>query len=65
LTIPAADVDSTVAKTYSIASVAGHDHSVTLTPAQLAQIKAKNAITVTSSIGGVPSHTHDVTVNCS
>jgi len=30
LTIPAADVDSTVAKTYSIMGTATHDHTVTL-----------------------------------
>jgi hypothetical protein len=64
LTIPAADVDSMVSKTYSIAGTAGHDHTITLTPAQLAQIKLMNAVTVTSTIGGSPSHTHDVTVNC-
>jgi len=62
LTIPAADVDSTVAKTYSIAGAAGHDHTITLSPAQLAQIKAKTAVTVTSSVD--VGHFHDVTVNC-
>jgi hypothetical protein len=64
LTIPAADVDSMVSKTYSIMGTATHDHQITLTPAQLAQIKVMNAITVTSTIGGAPSHTHDVTVDC-
>lgn len=65
LTIPAADVDSMVSMTYSIEGVAGHVHMVTLTPAQLAQIKAKSAVTVTSTLGGpAPGHMHDVTVNC-
>jgi hypothetical protein len=64
LTIPAADVNSTVAKTYSIMGAATHDHTVTLTPAQLAMIKVMSAVVVTSTIGGSPSHSHDVTVNC-
>ena len=67
LTIPAADVDSTVSKTYSIMGTADHDHTITLTPAQLAMIKVMSAIVVTSTIGGsmnFPSHTHSVTVNC-
>lgn len=64
LTIPAADVDSTVAMTYSIEGTAGHVHMVTLSPAQLAQIKSKNAVTVTSTLGGSPVHSHDVTINC-
>jgi hypothetical protein len=64
LTIPAADVNSTVMMTYSIDGTAGHSHMVTLSPAQLAQIKVKSAITVTSTLGGSPIHSHDVTVNC-
>jgi hypothetical protein len=65
LTIPSADVDSTTSKTYSILGVATHDHSVTLTPAQLSMIKVMTAVTVTSTAGGTPSHMHDVTCNCS
>jgi len=60
--IPAADVDSTTPKTYSIQGSADHDHRVTLTPPQLAQIKAKTAVTVVSSVDF--SHFHDVTVTC-
>ena len=67
LTIPAADVDSTVVKTYSIAGIADHNHTITLTPVQLAQIKAMTSVTVSSSIDPSPifaSHFHAVTVNC-
>jgi hypothetical protein len=64
LTIPAADVDSTINITYSIAGVSGHVHNVTLTPADFAMIKAKTPVTITSTLGGSPTHTHDVTVNC-
>ena len=68
LTIPAADVDSTVTKTYNIAGIADHPHTITLTPAQLAQIKAMTSVTVSSSVDPSPifaSHFHAVTVNCS
>lgn len=67
LTIPAADVDSTVVKTYSIAGIADHDHTITLSPAQLAQIKAMTSVTVSSSVDRstiYASHFHAVTVNC-
>ena len=67
LTIPAADVDSTVAITYSILGIADHDHTITLTPAQLAQIKNSTSVTVSSSIDRstlYASHFHAVTVNC-
>ncbi len=62
LTIAAADVDSTVSRMYSIAGVAGHDHTIVLTPVQLAQIKGKTSVTVNSSVD--LGHFHGVTVNC-
>ena len=68
LTIPAADVDSTVTKTYNIAGIADHPHTITLTPVQLAQIKAMTSVTVSSSVDRSPiyaTHFHAVTVNCS
>lgn len=67
LAIPPADVDSTVDKVYSIVGTADHNHLVTLTAAQLAQLKAaaaNTAITVGSTAGG-DGHTHLVTVSCS
>jgi hypothetical protein len=63
LLIPASDTDSLVDKVYNIVGAADHNHLVTLTAAQLAQIKAKTAVTVTSTAGG-DGHTHSVTVNC-
>ena len=64
LVIPAADVDSMVSLTYGIRGTGDHEHTMTLTPAQLAQIKAKTAVTVTSSQGSSDLHTHLLTVNC-
>jgi hypothetical protein len=62
LIIPTADLDSTVSITYNIAGTADHNHTIVLTPAQLAQIKARMAVAVVSSVN--VAHFHDVTVNC-
>jgi hypothetical protein len=62
LSIPVADLDSAVDKTYSIAGSASHDHTVTFTPDQLKQLKAGQSITVTSST--VSQHAHNVTPSC-
>ncbi|HTN48052.1 MAG TPA: hypothetical protein VMK32_01325 [Burkholderiaceae bacterium] len=64
ITIPPADVDSTVPMVYSILGTADHNHLVTLSAAQLAQIKSKTAVVVVSTMAG-DGHTHQVTVNCS
>ena len=62
LAVPSGDVDSAVDMVYSIMGVADHNHLVTLTAAQLAQLKAKSAVTVTSTVG--VGHTHSVTISC-
>ena len=62
LVVPAADLDSTTNKTYSILGTADHNHTVVLTPAQLQLIKVKTAVVVNSSTD--QSHDHVVTVNC-
>ena len=63
LTIAAEDVDSPIDMVYSIMGSADHNQFVTLTAAQLAQIKGKTAATVMSTMGP-DGHTHLVTVNC-
>ena len=62
LTIAKADLDSLTDKTYSIAGSAGHDHSVTLTVAQLQQLKAGMGVIVTSTMTN--AHSHAVTSSC-
>jgi hypothetical protein len=62
LTVSAADVAAKVKKTYSIKGTSGHDHLVTITAAQFAQLGAGQAITVAST--NVAGHTHSVTVTC-
>jgi hypothetical protein len=62
LTVSAADVAAHVKKTYSIKGTSGHDHLVTITAAQFAQLGAGHAITLVST--NVAGHTHSVTVTC-
>jgi hypothetical protein len=62
LTIDEADLTSATAKTYSIMGTATHDHTVTFTPSQLAQLQSGQSVTVESSTGA--SHTHTVTAHC-
>jgi hypothetical protein len=49
MTVTAADVDAGVDKTYSIPGTAMHDHTVTITAAQFAQLKLKLAVMDTST----------------
>ncbi|MFL6664286.1 MAG: hypothetical protein ACJ8G7_19105 [Rhizobacter sp.] len=67
VTIPSADLDATTNRTYSIMGTATHDHSITLTPAQLATLKGGGTVVVSSTVttaAGFGSHNHDVTVTC-
>ena len=62
LVIPSADLDSMVNRTYDIQNSADHNHTVTFTPTQLAQLKAHATVVVTSST--TLAHNHDLTVMC-
>lgn len=62
LAIPTADLNSAVAMTYNIQGAADHNHQVTFSAAQLAQLKAGQAVMVTSTVAF--SHSHDVTESC-
>ena len=64
LPIVVADLDSTTPKTYDIMGTAAHSHSVTLSVAQLGQLKGGAAVSVTSTPGASDNHTHAVTVSC-
>jgi hypothetical protein len=64
LAIAIADLDSTTPKTYDITGSAPHSHSVTLSVAQLGQLKAGTTVTVTSTPFSGDGHMHDVTVAC-
>jgi hypothetical protein len=63
-TIPLGDLDSPTARTYDIAGAAGHSHTITLSPAQLQQLKAGVAVAVTSSPLAADGHTHGVNISC-
>ena len=62
LAIPAADLGSAVAKTYSIQGMATHDHTLTLTPADLQKLKAGQMVTLVSTT--TLAHEHTVTISC-
>jgi hypothetical protein len=62
IVIQKTDLDSSTAMTYSIMGGASHDHTITLTPTMLTQLKAGTMVTTTSST--TLSHNHDVTVTC-
>ena len=60
--VPAADLDSTTDKTYSIQGGSPHDHMITLTAADLATLKGGGSVTVTST--ETNAHSHPVTITC-
>ena len=62
LVIATADLDSLTDKTYNIQGTAAHNHTVTLTVAQLRTLKAGTAVSVTSST--TAAHEHAVTTTC-
>jgi len=62
LMVSVADLNAGVDKTYDISGTAGHAHSVTITAAQFATLKANTSISLVSSVGS--AHTHSVTVGC-
>lgn len=62
LVIPVGDTTSANSLSYSIRGTSAHDHLITLSPAQLAQIRGGTTIFVTSTTS--EGHTHTVTVNC-
>lgn len=62
LAIPQADIVAGKAKKYSIKGTSSHDHTVSLTAADFASLKAKGTLTLTSQTGS--GHTHSVTVSC-
>jgi hypothetical protein len=64
LSIPIEDLDSDTDKTYGVQGSAPHNHALTLTAAQLAELKAGRAIAVTTGIGGAEPHTHGVSGTC-
>jgi hypothetical protein len=63
LVIPQGDFVVPAIHSYSIAGSALHDHTITLTAAQMTAIEVGGLVTVTSTVGG-GGHTHDVTVQC-
>jgi hypothetical protein len=67
LAISVAELVSTSSRVYSVAGTANHDHTITLSPAQLATLKAGNQVIVTSTVSDAApygAHSHDVAIIC-
>ncbi len=67
LVIATADLSSTTDKSYDIHGTADHTHTVTLTAAQLAQLKSGASVTVSSTTNAsmtYGTHFHSVSVSC-
>jgi hypothetical protein len=67
LSIAVTELDSSTPKTYDITGTADHGHSVTLSVAQLQQLKAGTIATATSTLSvaaATAPHTHAVSVSC-
>lgn len=62
VTVPGADVAAGVEKSYDIKGASGHPHTITITAAMFAMLKAGTPITVVSTNDA--NHTHSVTVSC-
>jgi len=62
LVITSSDLDSTVDMTYSIRGSADHDHTITITVAQLRQLKAGGSVTAVASVSA--AHSHVATTIC-
>jgi hypothetical protein len=62
ITVTAAEANAGVDKTYQIQGASGHPHSVLITTANFAYLRAMGTLVVTSSIDA--GHMHNVTVTC-
>ncbi|MCS6799767.1 MAG: hypothetical protein NZ898_14840 [Myxococcota bacterium] len=62
MTVTAADVEAGVEKTYGIQGTSRHPHTVTLTAAHFADLRAGRTVMVRSSTDA--AHAHDITVRC-
>ena len=62
MTVAPADLDSTSPRTYDITGTSDHPHTVIITPAQFASLRANGTLTVSSSTDD--GHPHTVNVTC-
>jgi hypothetical protein len=62
LVVPSADVQAGVEKVYDIMGVAAHTHTITVTAADFATLKAGGTIMETSTTA--LDHSHVITISC-
>lgn len=62
ISVPIADINAGVDKTYDITGSGGHPHSVTVSAVNFNMLKNNQSISVGSTLGD--GHTHNVTISC-
>jgi hypothetical protein len=62
LIVSSADVAAGIAKSYNIKGASGHSHTVTISAAMFATLKATGTLVTSSTENSF--HTHDITVTC-
>jgi hypothetical protein len=62
LMVPVEDIRAAAQKTYSIQGTSTHNHTVTITPDQFAQLGQNQTFSVMSTTDS--AHSHSVTVQC-
>lgn len=62
LTVPAADVNAGVDKTYNIQGSSSHPHTIMVSSSDFATLSMNNSISKTSTNND--GHTHSVTITC-
>jgi hypothetical protein len=60
--VPPADIDAGVEKSYDITGTSNHPHTIKVTAAQFATLRAGGQVTITSTFDD--GHTHNVTLRC-
>lgn len=62
ISVPVADINAGVDKTYNITGSGSHAHNVTVTAANFNSLRDNQPVEITSTSGG--GHTHNVTIFC-
>lgn len=64
LMVSKADIAAAADKTYDITGTSPHAHSVTVTAANFATLASNQSVSLNSTSGGSPAHTHSILVMC-
>ncbi len=64
ISVPIADINAGVDKSYNISGTAGHAHSVAVTAANFDALRNNQSVEITSSSDTGDGHLHNVTIFC-